>query len=67
MEQTPGSVPEGTRVVVTFPETACDLRDRGIDETTAADLRARLGSFAEEWDSPEMDVYDNCDAVRHAM
>lgn len=36
-----------------------DLRDRGIDEAQAAEMRARLASFAEDWESPEMDVYDN--------
>lgn len=39
-----------------------DLRTRGIDEAHAADLRAQLGTFAEDWDSPEMDIYDNYDA-----
>jgi hypothetical protein len=29
LAQTPGSVPEGTRVVVTFPQTAHDLRKHG--------------------------------------
>ena len=36
-----------------------DLRARGIDEQQAAELRARLGAFAEDWNSPEMDVYDD--------
>ncbi len=30
----------------------------------AADLRTRLASFAEEWDSPEMSNYDNYDAAK---
>ncbi len=38
-----------------------DLRERGIDEAQAAEIRARLASFAEDWESPEMDVYDNYD------
>ena len=38
-----------------------DLRDRGIDEAQAAEMRARLASFAEDWESPEMDAYDNYD------
>ena len=41
-----------------------DLVARGIDEVQAADLRGRLAAFVEEWDSPEMDVYDNYDATR---
>ena len=36
-----------------------DLKARGIDEVQAADLRGRLAAFAQEWDSPEMDIYDD--------
>lgn len=35
-----------------------DLRARGIDVAKAADLRARLKTFSEDWDRPEMGVYD---------
>jgi hypothetical protein len=50
---------EGSRVIVTWVHSAepVDLRERGIDESQAADLR-RLGSFAEDWDWPEMAAYD---------
>jgi hypothetical protein len=41
-----------------------DLRAHGIDEAQAAELRARLATFAEDWESPEMDMYDNYDAAR---
>ena len=41
---------------------AVDLRARGIDETKAADLRARLKTFAEDWDRPEMGIYDEIPA-----
>jgi hypothetical protein len=51
---------EEARVLVTFlPEDLrLDLAKRGIDPVAAADLRARFGAFAEDWDRPEMDVYD---------
>jgi hypothetical protein len=48
---------EGSRVIVTWidPSTGpVDLRERGIDEAQAADLRYRLAAFAEDWDRPEM-------------
>ena len=65
LTKAPLDVPEGTRVMVTFPETSpgtnYDLRELGIDESQAADLRARLRAFAEDWESPEMDIYDNYD------
>jgi hypothetical protein len=35
-----------------------ELPERGIDETQAADLRARLQAFAEDWERPEMEAYD---------
>lgn len=49
-----------TRVLVTFLPSGgeVDLADRGIDVAQARDLRARLGAFAEDWNRPEMDVYD---------
>jgi hypothetical protein len=49
---------------VTFLEPLIDLRARGVDETHAAELCARLATFAEEWDSPEMAVYDDYDATK---
>lgn len=51
---------EETRVIVTFlPELrGVSLPAQGIDAEEAADLRARLHSFAEDWDRPDMDVYN---------
>ena len=50
----------GSRVIVTRVHAAepVDLRERGIDESRAADLRRRLAPFAEDWDRPEMAAYD---------
>jgi len=51
---------EATRVVVTFlpGRGIVNLRDRGIDREEAAQLRWRLRSMAEDWERPEMEVYD---------
>ena len=51
---------EGSRVIVTLvrPAEPVDLRQRGIDQSQAADLRHRLARFAEDWDRPEMAAYD---------
>lgn len=35
-----------------------DLRSPGISEAQARDLRARLTTFAEDWDRPEAAIYD---------
>jgi len=40
------------------PAVGVDLRQRGIDEAQAADLRRRLAPFAEDGDRPEMARYD---------
>jgi hypothetical protein len=56
--ESPPSEMEG-KVIVTFLSAgSVELAERGIDERHAADLRQRLKSFAEDWDRPEMDVYD---------
>jgi hypothetical protein len=65
LREAPTDVREGAPVIVTFLEPgALDLRARGIDERQAANLRARLATFAEDWDSPEMEIYDNYDAAK---
>lgn len=55
----PDGVCSEVRVLVTFLESAgIDLRQVGMNEAQAADLRARLSTFAQDWDSSEMDIYD---------
>jgi hypothetical protein len=64
LAEIPINVRAETPVVVTFLEPGhIDLRSRGIDEAQAADLRARLATFVEDWESPEMSVYDDYDAA----
>ncbi len=56
--ETPDDVDEA-RVIVTFiPKDSVELGKRGIDESHAANLRARLQTFAEDWERPEMGAYD---------
>jgi hypothetical protein len=53
--------PEGVegQVIVTFlASDGVTLDERGIDQQQAADLRHRLAAFAEDWERPEMDIYD---------
>jgi hypothetical protein len=65
--EAPSNVRDDTRVIVTFLEGGLiDLRARGIDEAHAAELRARLATSSEDWDSPEMAIYDDYDAARAA-
>ena len=47
--------------IISKPESKAigiNLRERGISEEHAAEIRARLKSFAEDWDRPEAAVYD---------
>jgi hypothetical protein len=68
LTETPKDVQDPTPVIVTFLNGGpVDLRARGINEKQAAELRARLGAFAEDWNSPEMDVYDDYDAAKSKL
>ena len=65
LKELPANVNTEMRVIVTFVEPKfIDLRARGIDEAQAADLRARLATFAEDWDSSEMDIYNDYDTAK---
>jgi hypothetical protein len=58
-------VPEGSKVIVTFVNSdGIDLASKGIDQAQAEILRASFATFAEDWDSPEMSIYDNYDAIK---
>ena len=65
LAERPNDVGEEVPVLVTFLEPhRVDLRAHGIDKTRAAELRARLSTFAADWDGAEMDVYDDYDTAR---
>lgn len=52
----------------TFPENGdVDLTARGIDQQQAAELRARLRTFVEDWESEEMSIYDNYDTAKSRL
>ncbi len=64
----PATLPEGSRVIVLPVQPGVvDLPWRGIDAETARELRARLQTFAGDWDDPAMNVYDNYDAAKSAL
>jgi hypothetical protein len=65
LKEEPPSDLAGSSVLVTFlPHGGVDLREQGINPEEAAELRARLSAFAEDWNSPEMDAYDNYHAAK---
>ncbi len=68
LSEIPSDIHEGTPVIVTFPSAnTIDLREHGIDKAQAAELRARLAYFAEDWESPEMSAYDNYDEAKSKL
>jgi hypothetical protein len=65
LTELPPGVPDGAAVLVTFlPSGSVNLQDHGIDPEQAAEIRARLASFAEDWDTPEMSLYDDYDNAK---
>ena len=65
LTQKPRNVSDETRVIVTFLDSGTmDLRKRGISKAQAKTLRAQLSTFAEDWESPEMNAYDNYDTAK---
>ncbi|MBA2606146.1 MAG: hypothetical protein H0U96_04670 [Acidobacteria bacterium] len=58
LTETPIEVGE-SKVLVTFLQTKkIILKERGINKIQAAELRAKLSTMAEDWNRPEMNVYD---------
>lgn len=65
LTENPNNMPEGTFVIVTFVKTNdIDLASQGINQEQAEALRTNLSTFSEDWDSPEMSIYDNYDAAK---
>ena len=61
-------VRDETPVLVTFLESDyVDLMQRGISESHAVDLRYRLALFTEDWDSSEMDEYDDYEGAKNRL
>ncbi len=61
----PTNIPENTRVMVTFTESeAIALATHNIDQTQAELLQVSFATFAEDWNSPEMSIYDDYDTAK---
>jgi hypothetical protein len=68
LAEVPSQVSENARVIVTFLENgSVNLERRGVDQKQAAELRARLQTFAEDWESEEMSIYDDYDAAKSRL
>ena len=68
LKSLPSNVAQEAKVIVTFIEdTTVELAARGIDRSQAESLRNSLTTFADDWDSPEMSIYDNYDAAKSQL
>ncbi len=68
LAEVPSQVGENVRVIVTFLENGSfNLTASGIDQQQAAELRAKLQTFAEDWESEEMSIYDDYDAAKSRL
>jgi len=68
LNEPPKDVHGPTPVIVTLLNSGgVDLRERGISESQAAELRERFAAFGEDWNRPEMDLYDNYDAAKSKL
>ncbi len=64
LHEAPDDVQEDTPVIVTFLNSnGIDLATHGISESEAAELKVALATF-EDWNSPEMEIYDDYDAAK---
>jgi hypothetical protein len=57
----PTEIYEGMRAVVTFGSYH---EIEGVNKLELETVRRNLETFATDWDSPEMSVYDNYDAAK---
>ena len=58
LAETPEEIAE-SRVLVTFLNTRLiDLQELGISKEEAAEMRGKFDTIAEDWERPEMDIYD---------
>jgi len=67
LKEAPADIPGETPVIVTFMSSGnIDLRTQGINQPQAAELHAALSAF-EDWNEPEMDIYNDYDAAKSEL
>jgi hypothetical protein len=65
LKNLPSNVAEEAKVIVTFVDNdVVELAAHGIARSQAEILRNTLTTFADDWNSPEMSIYDNYDAAK---
>ncbi|MCY7335118.1 MAG: hypothetical protein LH613_02720 [Chamaesiphon sp.] len=67
LKSLPNNIAEEAKVIVTFIDADVDLTAHRIDRSQAETLRNNLATFADDWNSPEMSIYDNYDAAKSQL
>ena len=67
LKSLPSNVAEEAKVIVTFIDADVDLAAHGIDRSQAEILRHNLVTFADDWNSPDMSIYNNYDAAKSQL
>lgn len=68
LKSLPSNVLEESKVIVTFVDpNDVDLSAHGIDRSQAEVLQNSLATFADDWNSPEMSIYDSYDAAKSQL
>jgi hypothetical protein len=64
----PVNLSENTEVIVTFLQTnEIHLKIQGIEQEDAKKLQASLATFADDWNSSEMSIYDDYDVFKSQL
>jgi hypothetical protein len=68
LKSLPSNVTNEAKVIVTFVDSdTVELAAHGIDRSQAEVLRNSLATFADDWNSPEMNIYDNYHAAKSQL
>ena len=57
-------IEEWRTIMKKMQASGIDLREHGITEEQALELRERLTTFAEDWNIPEMEIYDHYEEAK---
>ena len=58
LSELPPKIDEAQVLVTFLTAREVDLQAKNINETQAAELRGKFNAISEDWNNPEMDVYD---------
>ncbi len=66
LSEIPAAISQAPVLVTFLEQQELDLQAHGISQEQAAELRASFATF-EDWDNPEMDIYNDYDASKSAL